>query len=110
MEKATTPLDDILGKCTALAKSNPTPEWSRRFNDECQLLAGLCRELQLFNAGKPFFLSCRCAGVAIGTSHTMAAAYLQLFVRLKKLVVVEQGTAGGHRASRYQYSELSKGK
>ncbi len=35
--------------CIERAKAKPMPEWSTRFNSQCQLLAAICRELQDVN-------------------------------------------------------------
>jgi hypothetical protein len=102
VSNATTPLDDIIGDCIERAKSTPVPDWSKKLCAECQLLAAICRELQTVNGTKPFFLSCRVAGAAIGVSHTIASQYLQLFVRLKQLTIVVRGSVSGHQATRYR--------
>ena len=95
------PLDEIVGNCLQIAESNPPPSWSHRFNPKCQLLAGLCRELQAYHGEEPFFLSCRKAGECLGIRHDIANAWLQLFVELEELKIAIPGTT--HRATRYRY-------
>lgn len=103
IEKAEVPLHDIVEICAQRAAKKPAPKWSLRFCQQAQLLAGICRELQAINGQEPFFLSCRSAGRAIGTSHTFANTLLSLFERLKRLDVVARGQPGGKLATRFRY-------
>ncbi len=101
--RATTPLDDVLGRCVATAKDSSAPEWSKEFSTKCQLLASLCRELQRFHGDKEFPLGCRIAGTTVGVSHVQAASWLGLFVSMGALALVRPGDKGGGLAARYRY-------
>ncbi len=102
-QRANTPLEDVLGQCLAMAQDNPIPEWSHGFSPPCTLLAGLCRELQRWADGEPFFISARTAGAAVGVSHVHAARWLSMFNAMGVLQLIERGTQGGGLASRYRY-------
>lgn len=101
--RVTTPLEDILGRCFAAAMDSPTPQWSLEFSPSCQLVAGLCRELQRYHGDKEFPLGCRTAGKTVGVSHVQAAAWLGMFVSMGILQLVRPGDKGGGLATRYRY-------
>ncbi len=102
IKNAHTPLHDHFEAALEAANQNPKPQWSHGLGENCELCAGLCRELQRVNGDNAFYLSCHKAAKAIGVGdHHHTNKYLNLFVSLGMLKVVEKGTS--RKATRYRY-------
>ncbi len=84
------------------AISQPMPAIASNFeSNEIRRLIVLCRALQQNAGDKPFFLSCRTAGVLLEISHVLANKWLRLLAFEDVLKVVIVGTQG--KASRFRY-------
>ena len=94
---------NTIPKAWALAQKNSLPPAAFQFeNPQLRLLVALCRELQIINGDKPFYLSSRtCKDLFGHASHTTAAKWLDTLCTLKILKKVKKGDA--KRASRYHY-------
>lgn len=93
-----------------MATEAPAPTWVPPGCDPRQVvLASLCRELQRSAGNDPFYLSSHIAGELLGVAPMTAWRWLDLFVLLRALEVVERGKPGGKKATRYRYlaSDLS---
>jgi hypothetical protein len=87
-------LHDIIER----ADSMPPP--GRYDEPKTDRLLAICAALQEAAGDKPFFLSCRIAGEAVGLDHSTAADRLRLFVVDGWLTVAEKHTKT--RATRYR--------
>lgn len=74
----------------------------------CKLIS-LCRELQLINGDKPFFLSPRIVMSLMGhNSHSTAACWLGALCKYKILSLVEKGSATTFKASSYRFNFIKQ--
>jgi hypothetical protein len=87
------------------ALEGPFPPEADLFADESKRrLVALCAALQAHVGDRPFWLSCRDAGAAIGISHVRAATLLKILVGMGLLIAVEAGEAWvGGKATRYRW-------
>jgi hypothetical protein len=93
------PLTDALDRAMAL----PAPDWvSARSSEAVRLLAVLLRELQRAAGDGDFYLSSHDAASLTGISPAMAYKHLQMFLRLKKIIITEAGVRNA-KATRYRY-------
>jgi hypothetical protein len=99
---------EYLRGALASAKARPLPVAADRYHvGTVKLLVGLCAELQRLAGDRPFILSCRGAGSALGIRHQRAHQYLRRLMRDEVIVCTLTGTyAGGGAsgtASEYRY-------
>ena len=86
------------------AQRNPLPECAMRYRQPLfRLLVGICRELQRQAGAGPFFLACRTAAELLDVDQMTASRWLKLLQIHNVLKLVERGTAGSKKASRYKY-------
>jgi hypothetical protein len=70
--------DGPFDRAVEAAKSATPPSCAMEYDsDRLRLLVSLTRELQRLAGGKPFPLSCRQAGVAVGCDHQTAAFWMR---------------------------------
>jgi hypothetical protein len=80
------------------------PEVAKQYEQpELQRLVALCRILQQGAGDQPFFLATRVAGELLGVSYPHASRWLRLLQVDEVLQLVELGTVGKRRASRFRY-------
>jgi len=80
------------------ARENPVQQFSI---PQLNLLAGICRELQAFHRGHPFFLSARTAGRLLQKDPMTAWRWLQYLELRGWIKTVKKGNE--YKASRYRY-------
>jgi hypothetical protein len=110
-ESAKYPLGGMaLVKAWQRAKENPPPREAAQFeNPEIRQIVCLCRELQILNGDKPFYLSSyTCQRLLDHQHHSTVATWLRALCKLGIIKLEERGNT--HRASRYRYLAVSKGK
>lgn len=85
------------------AQENPPPPEAQQFeNPQLRLLVALCRELQILNGEKPFYLSSYSCQQLFGhANHTTAAKWLRVLCVLNIIKVAEKGNT--IRATRYRF-------
>ncbi|MBL8821658.1 MAG: hypothetical protein JNJ77_03650 [Planctomycetia bacterium] len=97
------PLDDVFD----CAKKYPEPVPGYRIGSPMSVLAALCRELQMLNVDKPFYLPCREAGKLLGIRYQQANDMLHALEFLKIIQRVCNGNYQEHRASEFRYLPLT---
>ena len=106
-EKAKTPLGaNVIKTAIERAKNTPPPPEAARYeNPKLKKLVHFCRELQRIMGDNPFFLGVRDAAKVMGnTSNEIASSLLHGLVRDGILKIIQKGTPGGRRATRFKYS------
>jgi hypothetical protein len=85
-------------------KSKPLPKIADDyFVPEIRLLIGLCCELQRAMGDRPFILSSRGAGKALGISFPTAASYIRRLMFDGVLVRTHKGRRASRKASEFNY-------
>jgi hypothetical protein len=106
-EKTRAPLgSNPLQEAIRLAESSPMPPEAARYQSpRLKRLVAVCRQLQLMTGDSAFFLGVRDAAAIIGTNKPRTgAALLDGLVKGGILAVIQKGTPGGNRATRYRYN------
>ena len=88
------------------ARAQSPPEAALVYEQEkLRLLVTLCQELQRIWGERPFFLSCRTAGDAVGVTHATAQRWLRGLQTDDVLKLVKKGgqITTRRKASRYRY-------
>tara|TARA_R110002049_G_scaffold4601_5_gene32147 strand:- start:214520 stop:215221 length:702 start_codon:yes stop_codon:yes gene_type:complete len=87
------------------ADTDGCPDWlsSPKYDPRCQLLGSLCRQLQRTNGENPFYLSAHTAADLLDVKPMQCWRWLDLFVRLEKLIKVETGSLAERKATRFRY-------
>ena len=101
--KIHTPLgEDSIKNALEIAKANPVEDFPHD-NKNLRLLVAVCRELQITNGDKCFFLSSRKAGAVVGIPHKEAWLWLGLLEAEGWIELVEKG-GPPNRASPFRYT------
>ena len=93
---------EILQTAIRKAHFTDTPEKASKIPDkDAMFLARVCRELQSVQGDKPFFISQKDAGLAIGKGRVAGAARLKALIMYK---VIKQVSAGhSNKANEYTF-------
>ena len=95
------PKGRALVNALSAAKRLPPPKQTISLSPGVQLLARLCRQLQIEAGTHPFFLDGRSAAKVLGQPHETVASWLRVLRRLEVIALDKKGRRG--HASRYRY-------
>jgi hypothetical protein len=99
------PEDEFLAGALATVKGSPLPEAADAYHIAAmRLLVGLCRELQRLAGDRPFILSCRGAGTALGIHHQTANKFLRRLTKDRIIIRTAKGCQLTGMASEFRYA------
>jgi hypothetical protein len=67
------------------------------------LLVAVCYQLQRTAGDEPFYLACRSAAEVAGTDYQTVNRWINMLLADGVLKLVEKGTQGSGKASRFRY-------
>jgi hypothetical protein len=105
------PEDVYLASVLAAVKAKPLPEIAANYHiPEMRLLVGICCELQRAAGDRPFILSCRGAGRALGIKFQRANKFTRRLMLDGVLVRTHKGSQASGTASEFTYHGERKAK
>ena len=106
-QKTRTPLgSNPLEEAIRMADDNPFPVQAERYQSaKIKRLIAVCAQLQSIAGDAAFFLGVRDAAAILGTKKgETGAIFMQGLVSDNILTLIQKGTPGGSRASRYRFN------